>query len=294
MREMEIRQLRYFVAVAEELHFRGAARRLRVAQPSLSTQIRQLEEELGVTLLARTNRQVQLTQAGTVFLDRCRKVLASLDQAAEDAKHAVEGLTGTLRIGFASTASFVAVPRLVKLLRRALPLASVALEEHPPASLFALLEEKKLDLVLTQAMFVPSTLASKRVARERLVAVLAKTHALARQEAVRPSELRGELLFLPARASTPALYESMVRVFSRAGGLPERTQVVEQVQTAITLAANGLGVVLVPESAGEFLPPAAKMLPLQPDAVRVDLLAVWRRDAESALLERARQLLRRV
>ncbi|MFT4112644.1 LysR family transcriptional regulator [Silvibacterium sp.] len=288
---MEIRQIRYFVAVAEELHFRNAGKRLRIAQPSLSLQIRLLEEELNVTLFERTNRKVTLTSAGTVFLEQCRAILEALKSAGLDAQRASAGDSGCLRLGFNSTASFSVLPRFMKSMARQLPHAELRLMEQPTRRLFDLLEERSIDLAFLHSAFVPSSFASLEIGREQLQVVLPKTHPLSRRESIRPAELKNDLHFLPEPQASQALYELISNVFSKSGGLPAKTQTVEQVQTAIALVSNGFGVVLAPESAAGFLPRNALMIPLEPRVTGVVTLAVWRRDDRFPLLERALTIL---
>lgn len=288
---MELRQIRYFIAVAEELHFRNAGKKLRISQPSLSLQIRLLEEELNVILLERTNRKVALTPAGALFLHRGRMALDALSRACVDAQKTMLGETGSLSVGFNSTAGFSVLPKFVKSLAKALPKVECKLNEQSTASLFRLLEERAIDLAFLHAAFVPSTLSSAVVDREQLQAVLAKTHKLARRESVRADELCNDLNFLPEPQASQALHEMISNVFSRNGGMPTRTQRVEHVQTAIALVANGMGVVLAPESAAPFLPKNVVMIPLEPRVTGITTLAVWRREDQPPLLRRVLKLL---
>jgi DNA-binding transcriptional LysR family regulator len=288
---MELRQIRYFVAVAEELHFRNAGKKLRIAQPSISLQIRLLEEELKVTLFERTHRKVTLTPAGTLFLERCKVILEAINSAGVDARNTVIGEAGKLNLGFSSTASFFVLPRFIKNLSIALPKVECRLNEQPTMKLFQLLEDRAIDLALLHSALVPSIFTSQVVECEQLQAILPRNHKLARRESVRPSELRDDLNFLPEPQASQALYEAISNVFSRNGGMPDRTQTVEQVQTAIALVANGLGVVLAPASTAPFLPRNAVIIPLEPRVTGIVTLAVWRRDDTSPLLSRVLELL---
>ena len=133
---MELRRIRYFVAVAETLGFRQASKQLHVSQPSLSVQIKQLEDELGVALFRRSKRRVEITRAGEVFLSSAREILLRLQQASAAARHTESGEVGTIRLGFIPTASFNILPRLLEKIRSTLPLVSVELREgsDPPKS----------------------------------------------------------------------------------------------------------------------------------------------------------------
>jgi DNA-binding transcriptional LysR family regulator len=130
---MELRQVRYFVAVAESLSFRQASNHLHISQPSLSVQIKQLEDELGVSLLRRSKRRVEVTRAGEVFLSAAREILVKVKQASAAALHAESGDAGTIRLGFIPTASFHILPRLLDKIRTTLPLVNVELKEAPEA-----------------------------------------------------------------------------------------------------------------------------------------------------------------
>ena len=131
---MELRQLRYAVAVADHLNFREASRALHVAQPSLSVQIKQLEEEIGVALFIRSKRHVEITRPGKVFLKTAREALAMLDRSVSSARRAERGEVGTLRLGFVATAMFNILPRLLEELKTQLPMVTVELRESPSST----------------------------------------------------------------------------------------------------------------------------------------------------------------
>lgn len=158
---MEMRHLRYFVAVAEECHFGRAAARLHMAQPPLSQQIKQLETDLGVTLLLRTTRKVELTAAGERFLERTRQILASVDSAADEAARVAAGEIGRLAIGFTGSATYDLLPRLARVLRQEFPFVAAGLG-------VALVPESVRHLQITGAVYLP--LAGKAVDVELAVA----------------------------------------------------------------------------------------------------------------------------
>jgi DNA-binding transcriptional LysR family regulator len=182
----------------------------------------------------------------------------------------------------------------MKSLALALPKVDCRLTEQPTMNLFRLLEDQSIDLAFLHAAFVPSIFTAREVDREQLQVVLPKTHRLAGRDGVRPGELKNDLNFVPEPQASQALHEAISNVFARNGGMPERTQTVEQVQTAIALVANGLGVVLAPESARRFLPSGTVMMPLEPRVTGITTLAVWRRDNHSLLLARVVKLLPKV
>jgi DNA-binding transcriptional LysR family regulator len=289
---MEMRQLRYFVAVAEGLHFRRAGDRLHVTQPALSKQIRLLEEEIGTKLLARSNRHVALTPAGILFLDRAKGILQASAEAAVDAKKVTSGFAGVFSIGFVSTASFDYLPRLVSALRGSLPEVQIRLLEWPAAMQIAALERGEIDLGLLQASSLPPSLKFTEVAQENLHIALPHDHPLAKKRALDPRDIATEVLFVPQKEVSPALYEAIVGVFAAVGHMPGTVQAVEQVQTAICLTAAGLGVAVVPESARGFGAGRVVFKPLKAMSIKLQLLAAWRKVDQSPILLRAKQLLR--
>ena len=190
---MELRHLRYFVAVAEERHFGRAAERLHIAQPPLSQQIRRLETELGVTLLHRTTRSVEVAPAGEVLLARAKEVLAAVDDAVEDTRRAARGEFGRLAIGFTGSATYALLPRLAAALRSALPGVVLDLrgELLTPAQVARLLDGS-LDLGVLRPPVRERALCVEVVRSDPLIAVLPEGHRLAAADAVPLEELADE------------------------------------------------------------------------------------------------------
>ncbi|MBL2855433.1 LysR family transcriptional regulator, partial [Klebsiella pneumoniae] len=182
---IELRHLRYFVAVAEELHFGRAAARLNISQPPLSQQIQILEQQTGARLFARTNRSVSLTAAGKQFLADSRQILAQVDEAAARAARLHHGETGELRIGFTSSAPFIkAVSDTLSMFRQRLPDVHILTRETNTREQIVPLSEGALDLGLLRNTQLPDTLAWERVLREPLLAMVPANHPLARQPSV--------------------------------------------------------------------------------------------------------------
>lgn len=285
-----MRQLRYFMAVAEAQHFRRAGVQLNVSQSALSKQVKLLEEEVGAELLARTSRKVALTPAGLLFLKRAQMILQAADDATSEALQATRGLAGVFSIGFVSTASFDYLPRLVAAIRTTLPNVQVQLREWSAVVQLKALEDGNLDLALLQATSLPSSLEAMQVAKERLYIALPQSHPLAKKRSVDPKDLASEILFVPQKELSPALYEAVVGVFLSSGHVPITAQAVEQVQTALCLTAAGLGVSVVPESARGF-GDRVVFKPLKSTVLQLQLLASWRRVNQAPILTRVKQLL---
>jgi DNA-binding transcriptional LysR family regulator len=246
---MELRQLRYFVAVAEELHFRRAAARLHVSQPPLSHQVQQLESELGCRLLARTRRRVELTPAGEVFLHDARLVLAELDGAVAAARRISAGQTGRLRINFVGSALLSIVPLAVQRFRAARPAVEIELRERPTADQLRALAAGAVDAGLVRPPIdLTDELSARVVLRERSVAALPAEHALARLRRVPLARLAAEPLVLFPRSQAPGFHDLLVASLTTGGRPPQVVQYAPETTTIVGLVAAGIGVSLVPES----------------------------------------------
>jgi DNA-binding transcriptional LysR family regulator len=196
---MVLRHLRYVVAVAESLNFREARRKLRVSQPSLSIQIEQLEDEVGVRLFHRSKRHVEITRGGEVFLITAREVLSMLERSSSAARQVQQGEVGTIRIGFVPNASFAIVSRLLEEIKKQLPLVDVELKEWPEATQILELQSGALDMGITHREKVPDSLESMLLLRERLLLALPKHHQAARKKAVNFDDLGDDLLLIPRK-----------------------------------------------------------------------------------------------
>jgi DNA-binding transcriptional LysR family regulator len=246
---MELRHLRYFVAVAEELHFRRAAERLHISQPPLSEQISQLEDELGARLLERSRgREVRLTVAGAAFLEEARKILLHVAEAAEIVHRASLGEIGTLRVSLAPAMAYGVVPMILRQLRANLPTLSLQLSELiTPLQEKALLD-RRLDVGFCYGRLQSDNLVAECIHRERLILAVPDHHPLANQAQVGLSQLKREQFITIPRATSPGLYDSIFQTCYKVGLSPKVALETNQFQTAIGLVCAGMGVTLVPES----------------------------------------------
>jgi DNA-binding transcriptional LysR family regulator len=243
---MELRHLRYFVAVAEELHFGRAARRLRMSQPPLSQQIAALERELGVRLFER-GRRTALTHAGRMMLPEARATLERAERAAGTARRADRGEVGSLSVGFVRSAAFLALPVSLRAFREEAP--DVELSLHPLSTLEQLdaFEEGGIDVgFLFRLPGRPTSdwLSLRTVAREPLVAGLPQGHPLARKEEVPLVELSQDQLLLMARSAGAGTFDSIVALCRNAGFEPDDVREISDTQTVAQLVAAGVGVSL--------------------------------------------------
>lgn len=283
---MELRHLRYFVVVAEQLHFRHAAEIVRVAQPALSHQIRQLEEELGVTLFERSRHKVRLTPAGKAFYEKAQSILQQAGQAVTEARQVARGEAGTIRIGFVSTAAIRVLPDVVKKLQAQEPSADVEWSELAAGEQIDGLYREQLDIGFVHAKLSRDVLKTMVVARDRLVAAVPASCQLAGCRRVDLKELASWPAIMPAGHSTSGFFEQVRLAYQMAGVRPERVHYTRLLQTGLLLVAAGVGVSLVPESFQSIHVRGVVYKSLKVEPPLCELVAAWRRDNASPLLRR--------
>ncbi len=248
---MELRHLRYFVAVAEEKHITRAAERLGMQQPPLSQQIRALERELDVQLFRRKPRGVELTDAGSAFLADARAILSHIDHAFATTKRTARGEQGEIAVGFTSSAPFhTFVPRIIRAYRDAFPRVSLTLEEGGTTELIDDLRNERID-----AAFIRTAIANQEgiivstLLQEAMVLALPRGHVLSRRKgALALRTLAGETFIVYRRRSGPGLYDAIMAACNAAGFSPRIGQEAPRIVSTLNLVAAGLGISLVPES----------------------------------------------
>jgi DNA-binding transcriptional LysR family regulator len=290
---MELRHLRYFVAVAEELHFGRAAKRLYIAQPPLSQQIQQLEKELGVSLFERTNRRVELTDAGQAFLDEAYKILAHVEQAKLLAQRAARGELGKLALGFVSSAAFDLLPHLLSAYREQHPQIHVSLHEMEKDEQIAALFARQIHVGLLRPTVDSSELCSEIILREPLLLALPAQHPLVSKTQISIQDLANETFVLQPRHWTLGLYDHVMNLCHSANFSPNVKQEAADTYLIIGLVAANMGISLVPASAQSLRSQGVVYRPLEGDTTQIEMAMVWRRDDHSpvveAFLELARQ-----
>jgi DNA-binding transcriptional LysR family regulator len=289
---MELRQVRYFVAVAETLNFRQASNHLHVSQPSLSVQIKQLEEELGVPLLRRSKRRVEITRAGEVFLSAAREILLKLKQASAAALHAESGEAGTVRLGFVPTASFHILPRLLEKIRSTLPLVSVELKEGPESGQILGIQSGAFDISIGHLGNSYDRVESMLLIRERIVVAVPKGHKAARKRSVALRDLEGELFYIPSKDLFPSLHHLIVTAFVQNHVPLNRYQMVEHFQTAAALTMARAGFAFLPASAKSFVPEGVVLCPPSFSISPLDTFALWSTGNPDPLIQRVLSLLK--
>ncbi len=285
---MELRHIRYFVALGEELNFTRAAERLHIAQPPLSQQIRQLEDELGVTLLQRNSRPVRLTEAGALFLARARALLASFEDAVADTRRVGRGQAGKLAIGFVGSAMFAGLPDIVGAYRDACPDVELVLDEMLAAEIAEALRRRRIDVGFARPALLPEVgVAQRLILEEPYVAALPRTHPLAARRSITLAELSDDAFVLYPARPEPSVTGLIVAACAAAGFTPRLAQEVLHLQTAIGLIAAGVGVSLVPEAAARAQTGrGVAYIPLANPAVMAPLTIAWREEDVSPAVQR--------
>lgn len=282
--DVDLRQLRAFLAVADELHFGRAAERLRIAQPALSQQIRRTERDIGVDLFVRTSRSVALTAAGRVLQGRARSLL---DQAARDLDEVVRvgrGEAGRLDVGFVVSALPLGPIERVQAFRQRYPLVRVELTEGYSSSLLARIVRGELDLAVLRDPDPDPAVRFLPFRRERFVAAVPHGHRLAERASIRGTELVDDpFVFFPAVAGAVATERNLAPVVAD-GRRPEVVQEATTWATVLHLVGAGLGVTVAPESATLAAPDTVVLLPLQDDPARSELVWAVRADDDREIL----------
>jgi DNA-binding transcriptional LysR family regulator len=295
---IELRHLRYFVAVAEELHFGRAAARLGMAQPPLSQQIQRLEAALGAPLFERTRRRVQLTAAGQVLLDESRRVLAGVRGALEAAQRAARGETGSLSVAFAASVMFLALPKIIRRFREQFPDVHLELREMPTGPQLAALRARDLDVGFLRHPLPDEALRTETMMREPLVIALSKRHPLAARGHVTVADLAGEDFLLFPRERAPGLHAQVLAVCREAGFSPHVAQVSQELYTTVSLVEAGMGVAIVPASISKMGWRGVRWLRIASRIAETRIDAAWRADnanpVVSAFLDIARAAAGRV
>lgn len=244
---IDLRQFRQYVAVAETLNFRRAAERLNMAQPPLSTAIRRLEEELGVTLLERDNRVSRLTAAGEVFLLEARRTLEQADRACAAARLAAAGLSGSLRLSFVDSTVNGLLPRLLRDFQARHPQVDLHLQEATPPEQMEALRQDRTDIgILVLPIADAGDIQLEPLLSDRMVAVLAAEHRLARRKRLALAELADEPWVLFAHHHGPGMHARILLACAQAGFVPRVVQQPRQMQTTAGLVAGQVGVALMP------------------------------------------------
>jgi DNA-binding transcriptional LysR family regulator len=273
---MEIRWMRAFLAVAEELNFGSAARSLHIAQPAVSQQVAQLEKSLGVTLFDRTTRSVNLTPAGQAFLEPCRTALDAADGAARAAQNSASGEVGRIRVGFSGAFANKGVSLLARAIRRDYPLLNLYIASSANSeTVLSQLIGHKLDVGIISASYHHPRIGRRLVAADRLGVFVPINHQLAARRETTLAELREEAFILTDTSGVFVLRDLTLRVCHDAGFHPKVVQEATDSYTVFALVAAGLGLSIVPESALAIRPADVAYVPLAGIEQRLESVIAW-------------------
>jgi DNA-binding transcriptional LysR family regulator len=292
---MELRRLRYFVAVAEELSFNRAAQRLHISQPPLSNQIKRLEEELGVRLFERSSRGVRMTEAGELLLEEARRIFMQVDQTVRTVQHVGHGEVGHLTLGFVPSASNEVLPPILRAFGERFPGVELFLREMRQDRVVHQLHDKQVDVGFLFLPLEDASLSIECVSREPLVLSLPRTHPLAPEPRVELQAVAGEQFILPARYQRmPGLYGQVTEACREAGFVPNAVQKdVWLMQTIVGLVAGDTGVALVPSSLRNLRRKGIVYKSVHGLSPTVELGLIWRRDDQGAVLNSFLEVARR-
>ena len=288
---LSLRKLRYFVAVAEELHFGRAAGRLHIAQPALSQQIRLLETELDTPLFERTTRRVSLTAAGTVLLDQARRLLVAADGVERAARELRDGERGILRLGFVDSTAYEMVPRFLRRFRELRPNIDFELHSMSSDEQYVALRDGTIDLGISRTAGAAGDLDRWLLGSEPFVLAVGSTHPFADRQSVELRELGSESFIGFDKEVSPTLHAEMRLLLAAAGVRLELAMQATEYTTILGLVAAGVGISMVPSSVRTFRPPGLRFIDIADEDARVDLVLLSRPAAPLATVQAAIKVL---
>jgi DNA-binding transcriptional LysR family regulator len=293
---MELRHLRYFLAVAEELNFRRAAEKLGMAQPPLSSQIKDLEDEIGAQLFRRLPRGAALTEAGEAFLAEVRVVFGQIEYAKKMALRGALGELGRLRVGFTGSAAFSEiVPKIIRSFRRAYPKVDLTLAELNTVQLLEQLRLRLIDAVFIRpGSSAPEGLTVTPLPEDAMMVVIPSSHRLANEYAISLKDLKDEPLVLHSRDLGPGLYDEVIDACRRAGFEPNIAQIAPQITSIANLVAVELGASIIPAPVCNISVPGVVFLPIVGDAPRARLALATHPDDHSVVTKNFRDQLKTI
>jgi DNA-binding transcriptional LysR family regulator len=282
---MELRQLHYFVTVAEELHFGRAADRLQLTQPALSKQIANLEQDLGVQLLARTKRTVQLTAAGQVFFEQAQQLLNQAQTAIQLTQRTDRGEVGQLTIGFTETAVHTVLPQLVRNFHQDYPNVELTLIELVTEAQVIALNQNTIDLAFLHPPIDARGIELYPILEETFVAVLPQHHPLLKYDCIPLEAFANEPLIIHPRQEGPMLYDGLVQVCQAAGFQPKIVKESISLQTRVCLVATGMGITFVSSQLQFLVGSNVVCRPVEQCPIHLKFAAAWRQNPASPTLQ---------
>ncbi|MGF1569344.1 MAG: LysR family transcriptional regulator [Nodosilinea sp.] len=281
---MELRQLRYFVRVAEELHFGRAAESLHLSQPALSKQIQALEDSLAIKLLERTKHWVKLTTAGQKFLETARHILHEVEEGIQVTRQVADGEMGRLRISFTEATLFSLAPEIVRAYQERYSQVELILSSNGTEAQVEALRTHQIDVGFLYLPIREPSLTIYPLSEEIYVAALPKSHRLARQEQIAIQSLANEPIIFYPRSLAPILYANFIKCCEQAGFIPKVVQEAELAQTRLGLAAADVGITFVLSDMQSLTAKGVVYRPLTGDFLRLKLALAWRQNESSPVV----------
>ncbi|MBI4784086.1 MAG: LysR family transcriptional regulator [Oscillatoriophycideae cyanobacterium NC_groundwater_1537_Pr4_S-0.65um_50_18] len=293
---MELRQLHYFLAIAEELNFGRAAQRLNIAQPPLTRQIQQLEQELGVQLFNRTSRRVELTEVGKLFVDEAQRILEQVDHSLLTIQRANRGEVGQLVVAFEGSSAYDIIPLSLKAYRERFPEVELTVLGMTTNQQVEALRSGQIQIgfVVPPLQGQVEDLEVEAVIQSPLVLALPEAHPLAAKSTVKVRSLVKESFIMGQRNSGCGFYDQVITFCHRAGFSPTIKQEVNEMQVLLGLIAAGFGVAILPGSAKQFQRSGVVYRDLQPASSEVALAIAWQKNDSSPLVQAFLQIVRDV
>jgi DNA-binding transcriptional LysR family regulator len=276
---MDIRQIRYFMAVAEYLNFTEAASHLFIAQSSLSQQIAELEKTLGVKLFKRNKRYVQLTSAGKVFLEEASTILQKYEEAMDRTRQADSGILGTLNIGFLGYSVNHFLPKLIKHFRKEYPFITIKLDRYGHGRLNEALKNKELDIAFTSSFGLQNipNLDLLKIYSDLSSVVVHQDHPFATREMIKIAELTDESFITLKRQVSPQAHDRFLQMCTDSGFSPTIVNQTSYLDTVLLLVEAGMGIAVMPKSVRSIASPGLRFLEIEGKVSQFDLVAAWKK-----------------
>lgn len=285
MPKLELRRLRYFIVVAEELHFARAAERLNMAQPPLSEQIRKLEEEIEFKLFERNSRNVSLTEAGRIFLAGTRRAMDEIERAIHAGQQTGRGLAGHINLGFVSSGGVTFLPKLLRHLRKSFPEIRPEARQFSSTGATEALLQQSIDVALVRTPVVGERLMHRVILRDPVVLAMAQDHPMSGRKRIRLEKMRDELFVLYPPNEGHAAYNVAQRACLAAGFVPSAAEFVDDVYGMLGMVSAGLGVALMPAAISKLNVEGVVFRKLPEVTECFELSLVWRADDERPLIK---------
>ncbi|AFY37057.1 transcriptional regulator, LysR family [[Leptolyngbya] sp. PCC 7376] len=273
--DIEFRQIRYFVAVAEELNFTRAAKKLRIAQSLLSRQIQNLEKEIGIQLLDRTKRKISLTPAGITFFDECRQIIQAVEQAIQNTQKVAQGKIGRIVMGIESSTRHDIVLKIIRQFHQSYPGIELVLQEMSSGKQVKALREKKITVGLLDPVIATTDLKFQVLFSDPLVAVLPEKHPLANSETIDLEDLATDLWVTGPHDGSCGLLKRLLDICKQYGFTPQIRQEANDIPMKLSFIAAGFGVSLLPASSRTLATPGVKFIPLQDPVPEIQMAIAW-------------------